>query len=224
MTILALEFSSLQRSVAVARAGRVLGEVIETGAGFQPDQKTGATGAFSMVEGALREARLEREQIEVLAVGLGPGSYTGVRAALAVAQGWQQARGARLLGVCSVDCLAAQAQAERVFGRVNVIVDAQRNEFYLATYEISADRWSAIEPLQIVTMGEIQSRAEAREILIGPAVTRWFPDGRMMFPRAATLARLAVQQDGLVAGERLEPIYLREANFVKAPARKPTAF
>src|SRR5208282_3334165 len=230
MTILALEFSSPQRSVAVARAGRVLGEVIETGAGLRSDQKAGtsarqagATEAFSMIETALREAKLEREQIEVLAVGLGPGSYTGVRAALSMAQGWQLARGAKLLGVNSVDCLAAQAQAERIFGRVNVMVDAQRNEFYLATYEISAGGWNASGPLRIVTAGEIQSRVEAREILIGPEVTRWFPGGRIIFPRAATLAQLAVGRDDFVAGEKLEPIYLREANFVKATVRKSAA-
>jgi len=230
MTILALEFSSPQRSVAVACAGRVLGEVIETGARARPDQKagaltrqSGATEAFSMIETVLREAKLEREQIEILAVGLGPGSYTGVRAALSMAQGWQLARGAKLLGVSSGDCLAAQAQAERIFGRVNAVVDAQRNEFYLAAYEISEQGWNAIGPLRIVTMEEIQSRAEAREILIGPEVTRWVPGGRTIFPRAATLARLAVERNGFVAGEKLEPIYLREANFVKAPVRKSTA-
>ena len=46
-----------------------------------------------MIEEALREAGLEREQIEVLAVGLGPGSYTGIRVALSLAQGWQLASG-----------------------------------------------------------------------------------------------------------------------------------
>jgi len=219
MTILALEFSSPQRSVAVARAGRVLGEVIETGAGLRPDQKAGARGAFSMIEAVLHEAKLEREQIEILAVGLGPGSYTGVRVALSMAQGWQLAHGAKLLGVNSMECLAAQAQAERIFGRVDVMVDAQRNEFYLATYEISADGWNAIGSLRIVTAEEIQSRAGTREILIGPEVTRWFPGGRTIFPHAAILARLAVERDGLVAGEKLEPIYLREANFAKVPAR-----
>ena len=227
MTILALEFSSPQRSVAVAHGGRVLGEVIETGAGLRPDQEagtssrqSGATQAFGMIEAVLREAKLEREQIEILAVGLGPGSYTGIRVALSIAQGWQLARGAKLVGVSSVDCLAAQARAERIFGRVNVMVDAQRNEFYLSTYEISADGWNAIGPLRILTAGEIQSRAGAGEILIGPEMTRWFPCGRTIFPRAATLARLAVERDDFVAGEKLEPIYLREANFVKVPARK----
>ena len=52
-----------------------------------------------MIESALAEAKIEREQIEVIAVGLGPGSYTGIRAAISVAQGWQLARGVKLLGV-----------------------------------------------------------------------------------------------------------------------------
>ena len=68
MTILALEFSSSQRSVAVARGGSVLGEVIETGAALRSDQKGGTTGAFRMIEAALREAKSEREQI--LSAGL----------------------------------------------------------------------------------------------------------------------------------------------------------
>ena len=77
----------------------------------------------------------------MIAVGLGPGSYTGIRVAISMAQGWQLARGVKLLGVSSAECLAAQAQAEKIFGRVNVVIDAQRNEFYLATYEISPRGW-----------------------------------------------------------------------------------
>ena len=117
-------------------ASFVTSEVVETGAG--------GTRALGMIEGALREAGLEREQIEVIAVGLGPGSYTGIRAALSLAQGWQLAcrpGGMKLLGVSSAECVAAQAQAEKIYGRVNVVIDAQRNEFYLAAYEISAAGW-----------------------------------------------------------------------------------
>ena len=217
MTILALEFSSGQRSVAVVRrrageASFAASEVVETGAG--------RTRAFGMIEDALREAGLEREQIEVIAVGLGPGSYTGIRVALSVAQGWQLASrtgGMKLLGVSSTECVAAQAQAEKISGRVNVVIDAQRKEFYLATYEISADDWREIEPLRIVTRAEVESQAAAKEILIGPEMTRWFPNGRMVFPRAAMLGHLALNRSDFVAGNKLEPIYLRETNFAKAP-------
>ena len=156
-----------------------------------------------MIEKALAEAGLEREQIDVIAVGLGPGSYTGIRVALSVAQGWQLASrngGTKLLGVSSAECVAAQAQAEKISGRVNVVIDAQRNEFYLAAYEISAAGWREIEPLRIVTRAEVESRAGADEILIGPEVTRWFPNGRMVFPRAAMLGQLALSRSDFVAG------------------------
>ena len=73
--------------------------------------------------------------------------------AISIAQGWQLARGVKLLGIGSVECLAAQAQAEKIFGRVNVVIDAQRGEFYLANYEISADGVKEIEPLKIVAGG-----------------------------------------------------------------------
>jgi len=217
MTILALEFSSGQRSVAVVRrragdAAFVASEVVETG--------TGGTRAFGMIEGALREAGLEREQIDVIAVGLGPGSYTGIRVALSMAQGWQLASpngGVKLLGISSAESVAAQAQAEKITGRVNVVIDAQRNEFYLALYDISAAGRKEIEPLRILTRVEVESRASANEILIGPEVTRWFGNGRMVFPRAAMLGQLALSRSDFVAGEKLEPIYLRETNFVKAP-------
>jgi tRNA threonylcarbamoyladenosine biosynthesis protein TsaB len=221
MTILALEFSSGQRSVAVVRrragdASFVVSEVVETGAG-------GTTRAFAMIQSALHEAQLEREQIEVLAVGLGPGSYTGIRVALSIAQGWQLAGGVKLLGLSSVECVAAQAQAEKISGRVNVVIDAQRNEFYLAAYEISAAGWREIEPLRILTRAEVESRAGAKEILIGPEVARWFPNGRMVFPRAAMLGRLALNRNDFAAGDKLKPIYLRETNFVKAPPSRRIA-
>ncbi|MGD1087230.1 MAG: tRNA (adenosine(37)-N6)-threonylcarbamoyltransferase complex dimerization subunit type 1 TsaB [Verrucomicrobiota bacterium] len=215
MTILALEFSPPQRSVAVARAGRDLAGAVETGGR--------GTNAFGMIERVLAEAKIEREEIEVVAVGLGPGSYTGIRAAIALAQGWQLARGVKLLGVGSVDCLAQEARMEKILGRVNVVIDAQRNEFYLAAYEISADGWREIEPLRILTLAEVQARADAGEILIGPEVTHWFPNGRTFFPRAATLVKLAAGRNDFVAGEKLEPVYLRETNFVKAPPRNPIA-
>lgn len=209
MTILAFEFSSSQRSVAIARDGLVLAKASETG--------EHGTKAFGLIEKVLAAANLGRAEIECLAVGLGPGSYTGIRVALSIVQGWQLATGVKLLGLGSVDCLAAQAQAEKLFGRVNVVIDAQRGEFYLATYDVSASGVNAVTPLKIVTMAEIEARAHAREILVGPEVTRWFAAGKILFPQAATLATLAARRDDFRAGEKLEPVYLRETSFVKAP-------
>ena len=176
--------------------------------------------AFGMIERVLAEAKIEREQVDVLTVGLGPGSYTGIRAAISMAQGWQLAHGVKLLGVGSAEAIAAQALAEKISGRVSVVIDAQRNEFYLASYEIATDGWRETTPLKILSRAEVQSRAGATGILIGPEVTRWFPGSRVIFPRAATVAELAARRSNFTPGEKLEPVYLRETNFVKAtPAR-----
>src|SRR5688572_3278003 len=110
MKILALEFSSEQRSVAIVDEGRIRSRLHE--------RHNRETRAFQLIEEMLQQNGLEREAIDCLAVGLGPGSYTGIRAAIALAQGWQLARPVKLIGVSSADCLAAQAQAEKIFGRI----------------------------------------------------------------------------------------------------------
>lgn len=214
MKILALEFSSPQRSVAVLDGGAhhaslALAEIIET--------DVGGTHALSMIDEALRQSRIEREQIECLAIGLGPGSYTGIRSAIALAQGWQLARDAKLVGISSADGIAAQAQSEGARGAANVAIDAQRNEFYLARYELGTDDWRIVEALRLATREQVRERGAGDELLCGPEVERWFPNGKTVFPRAATLARLALARPDFIAGEQLEPIYLRETKFVKAP-------
>jgi len=208
MTILALEFSSPQRRVAVTRDAIVLSEADEIGGRN--------VAAFALIEKVLAEAKIEREEIDAIVVGLGPGSYTGIRSAIAIAQGWQLASEVKTAGVSSVEAIAAQAQFEKIFGRLNVVIDAQRNEVYLAVYEISDTKVLEIEPLKILASAEIQSRA-AKEIFVGPEIQKWVSAGKAIFPSAATLAKLAVEKNNFIAAEKLEPIYLRETNFVKAP-------
>src|SRR5437762_2554525 len=96
MKILALEFSSPQRSVAVVEANpptdpATLSEIVES--------ERRITNALPLVEQSLLDAGVEREQIDSLAIGIGPGSYTGIRSAIAMAQGWQLAREIKLLAI-----------------------------------------------------------------------------------------------------------------------------
>jgi tRNA threonylcarbamoyladenosine biosynthesis protein TsaB len=207
MKILALEFSSAQRSVAVAQPGRTE-EVIETG--------SHGPNALGMIAEALRASGLEREQIECLAIGLGPGSYTGIRSAIALAQGWQLALGTRLLGISSVECLATQARDEGYAGKVAIAIDAQRGEFYLATYDLGEKVPQEIEPLLLASLAEVQKRERAGQIVIGPDLAGSFPGSREILPRAATLGQIALGRTDFVPGEKLEPIYLRAISFVKA--------
>lgn len=215
MKMLALEFSSAQRSVAVVVGspdGRGLAtwEVVAAATGH-------AMKPFAMIEEALQSAGVEREAIEGIVVGLGPGSYTGIRAAIALAQGWQLAAGTKLMGMSSAEGVAAQAQADGITGKFSVVIDAQREEFYVADYEMGPAGRREIVPLRLATLAEVRGRAGAGEQLIGPEVTRWFPQARLAFPRAARLAECAVARSNFVAGETLTPIYLRETAFVKAP-------
>jgi tRNA threonylcarbamoyl adenosine modification protein YeaZ len=212
MKILAIEFSSDQRSVAVVADGQVKGAASES-AGR-------ATHALTLVGEALTHAGLEREDIQCLAIGLGPGSYAGIRAAIALAQGWQLALGeaaVKLIGISSAECLAAEAQAKGWFGQINVAIDAQRGELYLAGYDVSAAAFRETRPLKLASLDEVRSLGAAGETIVGPDATRWVPSGRILFPTADMLGLLAVGRTGFTPGNQMEPIYLRETTFVKAP-------
>jgi tRNA threonylcarbamoyl adenosine modification protein YeaZ len=209
MKILALEFSSSQRSVAVLNAapsGTTCFEVVETG----------GLGPLGMIEQALRNAGVEREQIERIAIGLGPGSYTGIRAAIALGQGWQLASGIKLLGISTAEALAEESRLQRILGRINIGIDAQRNEFYVETFDINEQRWQSVEPLHLTAIDVISSRLQAKEIVAGPDAHK-LPGSRLLFPRAATLGAMAKDRNDFISGENLSPIYLRQTTFVKAP-------
>jgi len=203
-------FTGKDRGVPAASTGQTICEVIETSAGrtMQP---------FRMIEAALAQAGLERRAIECIVVGLGPGSYNGIRAGIALAQGWQLAREVKLLGSSSAEAMAEQARTDGWRGVVNVVVDAQRGEWYLGAWELTDAGRREIEPLRIVAADVVRQRAEAGQVILGPEAPRCGPTGRIIFPRAATLARLALGRSDFVSGELLEPIYLRKTTFVKAP-------
>ncbi|MGB1745151.1 MAG: tRNA threonylcarbamoyladenosine biosynthesis protein TsaB, partial [Limisphaerales bacterium] len=81
MKILAVEFSSDHRSVAVLDGDNLLAEKTIT--------EGRNTAAIQLIEATLTGAKTDRSDIECIAVGIGPGSYTGIRAAIALTQGCQ---------------------------------------------------------------------------------------------------------------------------------------
>jgi tRNA threonylcarbamoyl adenosine modification protein YeaZ len=212
MKILAIDFSSPQRSVAV-RNGDTSAEVVETSAR--------TTRGLAMIEDALNQTHTDRSEIACIAIGIGPGSYTGIRASLALAQGWQLALGVKLLGISSAEAIAQQAHADGLRGQVDVVIDAQRGEFYCATYELDASNAREVDPLKIVSLEVMQQRSQRGGTLVGPDVARWLPGVQVCYPRALTLVRLAQHRTDFRSGEALEPIYLRETAFVKAPPPRP---
>lgn len=212
MKILALEFSSDERSVAVAELQGA--KVIMHGTARERGGRD--TKAFAMIQSAL--GKIPRASIDCIAVGLGPGSYTGIRIAISVAQGWQLATRVKLLGLSSAECVAHHACEMGLSGEVNVVIDAQRNEFYAALYRIEPEAVKLLDPLQIVAADEIQKRLASGQTVIGPDIASRHPGAINVVPDARILAQLAANRTDFIKGEQLEPIYLRAISFVKAPA------
>ena len=202
MKILALEFSSRQRSVAITDGDQLLAHV-ETDEFRQ--------SPLTLIDRALTEACLPRDSITTIALGIGPGSYTGVRGAIATAQGWQLASNVNLLAVPSTEILAATARANGLRGEIDFIIDAQRHEYYHATWNLTDDSQTETSPLKIIGV------TEAAELEAHGPDSISFPTCTPLSPDAAVLTQLATSRTDFQSGESIQPIYLRKTEFTKAP-------
>lgn len=214
MKILALEFSSVRRSAALVRSSDEVPPVV---VGNALEASGRSARVFGLITAALHDAGWEREGLDVIAVGLGPGSYHGIRAAIAIAEGWALGRSIRLVGVSSVAALALQFGRETAQRAFTVAVDAQRGEFYRADYVADAGVAREVHPLRLVKAVEIENLLRRGGIVCGPGLARWFLGAREIFPEAAAVGCLAVETPESSGDARLEPIYLRQTLFVKAP-------
>lgn len=212
--LLALECSSPVRSVALFRDGRRIAEANRDADPTAP--------LFALIQSALEAASVERDALEVLAVGVGPGSYTGIRAAIAAAQGWELARPIRLLAVRSDVACAKTCQSRGQRGRIAVVLDAQRGELYLSEFDLTDGGLTEESPLRLATRSEATD-LEARGVgLAGPELARLGLHGELAVPTAAAVGELAAGRCDFLSGERLEPVYLRPTTFVKAPPSRFT--
>ena len=217
MKILALEFSTSQRSVAVASRDaegepRILAEVVET--------DVNSRGPLGMIEQALSQAGVGREEIKVIVVGLGPGSYTGIRMSIALAQGWQLARPLELKGVTSADAMAHRAWQNGLRDQVTVAIDAQRGDYYVGEYAISEDGFKSTEALSIVPRAALTERILAGAKVLIPEAQP-LAGSVSLFPTAKDLAALITGKHGVSVTSTLEPVYFRPISFVKAPPLSP---
>lgn len=134
MICLAFEFTSDRRSVAISDGDqRVLSQVVH--------DRGRTTPVFHLIDQALAEAQVARASIERLAISIGPGSYTGIRLAIAAAQGWHLATGVPVVAVDTFEALQRQTQRQAVAGPRVLCVNAQRQEF--AVREWDGQGWAA---------------------------------------------------------------------------------
>ena len=169
---------------------------------------------------ALEKARALTDRIDQIAVGLGPGSYAGVRIAIAAALGLRLAFDAKLVGIPSVAAL--DTTAETGYGatwplQYVVIGDARRESFYYSQIESGV---CAVGPL-LATEAELRERLSATTLPVyATEAVPQFPEAQIALPSAVKLVALASTNTGIIATDNLEPIYLREPHITQ-PKQRP---
>ncbi len=207
----------------------------------------GAQASDSLIPTAmemLAQAGTTLPQLDAIVFGRGPGSFTGLRTACAVAQGL--AFGAHI-PVLPVDTLLAVAEEARLLAQptdsaradpaltVLALLDARMDEVYSAAYHWDGQRWSVHSPLQVGPPQSVALPDAPHLLLAGNAFAAYgerLPHGQRLqaLPTAAALLRLApalLAAGQAVPAEQAMPIYIRDkvaqTTAERAAAKAPSA-
>ncbi|QMU79297.1 tRNA (adenosine(37)-N6)-threonylcarbamoyltransferase complex dimerization subunit type 1 TsaB [Streptacidiphilus sp. PB12-B1b] len=164
------------------------------------------------VDEVLRTAGAAKEDLGGIAVGTGPGPYTGLRVGLATAAALGHALGIPVYGVCTLDGVAHAARTAGLTGPFVAATDARRKEVYWACYDAEGRRTSGPDVDRPADIAERVAGLPAvgAGALLYPEVFRQPAPGMPEHQSAAALADWAARR--LAAGEALlepVPLYLR---------------
>ena len=127
-SLLAIETSTALCSVALRLGDGPVLERSEFGSTVH------SAALLPMIQSLLAEADCTLGALDLIAVGKGPGSFTGLRIGIGVAQGLAYGARIPLFGATSLECLARQQMAMTPAGSVWTAIDARMNEVYWATF------------------------------------------------------------------------------------------
>lgn len=194
MKVLAIDTSTTRGSVALVDGGHVL----------MDEECISARNHGCALVPLLERARDLAPDLDCIAVGLGPGSYAGVRIAIATATGLAMAIGAKLVGIPSVSAWGGGK-------RHLAIGDARRDTFYFSKVEDGI----CLEGPLILDASGVLTRIESSPDwpVFSAEPLPLVPSAVIGFPSALVLARLAAADRGICAFGDLEPLYLREPHI-----------
>ena len=212
--LLALETSTHMLSVALAIDDRQVGrsEFCVNG---------GSDRLLPWVQQVLAEAGISLQQLDAIAFGAGPGSFTGLRMACGVAQGL--AYGADL-PVIPIVTLAALALSQGS-GRILACLDARMNEVYCAAYEVNGDEADevlapSVCPPEFLPMPQglgwqgcgdgFATYGDTLAARIGAAISSVDPQVPPLAPAVARLASIEFRQGRLLTADQALPLYVRD--------------
>ena len=170
-----------------------------------------------LIDAVLTDAGIVRQDLTAIAVGVGPGPYTGLRVGLMTARTLAFVLDIPVYGVCSLDVVALEAAhgATPIGREFLVATDARRKEVYLAAYDQQGRRLDGpevVRPADVATDRPVAGEG-AR---IYPDA---FPDARdPALPSAAWLARAVAEE--LAELHDPEPMYLRRPDAIAPGAPK----
>ena len=215
MKLLALDTATEACSAAVWVDGAVLER-------YEWAPRRHATLILPMIESVLAEAGLSVTQLDAIAVGRGPGAFTGVRISVGITQGIAFAADLPVAMVSTLAVLALGAARATHQTRVAVALDARMGEVYWGVYAVAStdaellgeERCCAPEAV-IAPVGEWFGAgsgwsAHADTLARRLTISDWWGD---CYPRAGDVARLAAapsRRGEWVAAEQALPVYLRD--------------
>jgi tRNA threonylcarbamoyladenosine biosynthesis protein TsaB len=217
MNLLAIETSTEACSVALVHGDQLI-------ARSEVAPRRHAELVLPMADGLLAEAGLGRHALDAIAVGRGPGAFTGVRLAISLAQGMALALDRPVVTVSSLAALALEAPEGA--GAILAVIDARMGEIYAASYRrgddgglvaLDDERVCAPETLalpaaegwHVVGTGWATYADVLRGRLSGPVVS----ERGHAYPQAEHVAELAVREwraGHALAPELALPVYLRD--------------
>jgi tRNA threonylcarbamoyladenosine biosynthesis protein TsaB len=227
--VLGLETSTPQSSVCLAtEEGLIASATLNARAPAHGGPRGRAHGEFlaPAIDFCLRQADLEMDGVSGVAVGLGPGLFTGMRVGIATAQVLAHARGLPVIGIASLDLLAFQVRHVRRL--LCPALDARRGELFWAFYRSAPGGVQRLTEFRVGPAAKLAGEIEAvgEDVLcVGDGATanrsNLESNGAEVgsyanaYPTAEALAELAVTRFVREEGgrpEELRPIYLRKAD------------
>jgi len=226
--VLALDTTTRAGSVAVVRDDQLLSEIVG-----DPSRTHGERLPRDLMR-VLEAASVPLSAVELLAVAVGPGSFTGLRVGIAAMQGLAMAIGARIVPISALDALAiaAAAPASNDGRHIGAWMDAQRGEVFGALYDVTGthlvvaptalppaqtlDAWAdSTSPARVIGDGAVRYADVIRDRL--GAETSILPAP----PLAATIGRMAARaSDRAVLPHAVVPIYIRRPDAELARDRR----
>lgn len=221
MLTLAIDTATKVCTVALCRERELLAEyTINMG-------MTHSEGLLPQLEQLLARTGVEKKDIGLLAVSMGPGSFTGLRIGLATAEAMAYAWQCCLHGVDTLKALAYNVQLESII--LSPVLDAQKGNFYQALYQWQNGQLVELAPVAVVNAQEALERIALQgtpALLMGECerLVKKVPDGlptwvreapvALRMPRASSVAWAALDEFDPEADKKifgLEPYYIRRS-------------